>query len=142
MLNFTYFKANNMDELFQKLRDKRSGAVIWAGGTDLMLKLKHNRLHPQFVVDISDIKELGGITVENNHLHIGSCVKLAEIVKNKLVKDYAPLLARFAELIGSMEIRNIGTIGGNICSSRANCGVCYQPGCKAMTGDRSVLPCR
>lgn len=140
MHTFSYTKVNNVAELLQRLQKQRG--VIWAGGTDLMLKLKHGMARPEAVFDISRVEELCGIAVEGEYLHIGACAKLAEISKNEQVNIYAPLLARFIKEIGSMEIRNMGTIGGNICASRANCGVCFLPGCPAMTGDRSVPPCR
>lgn len=140
MNNFLYVKVKNTDELLRCL-DERKGCV-WAGGTDLMLKLKHGIARPAAVFDISCVKELCGIAFDGECLRIGSCVKLAEVVKSRLIKERAPMLVRFAEEIGSMEVRNIGTIGGNICASRANCGVCFLPGCRAMTGDRSVHPCR
>ncbi len=140
MCNFSYVKIEDTEELLQRL-DERRGRV-WAGGTDFMLKLKHGMMRTGTVFDISCVEEFCKFVVDGDCLRLGACVKLAEIVKSKLIKDRVPLLARFAEEIGSMEIRNIGTIGGNICASRANCGVCFLPGCRTMTGDRSVLPCR
>ena len=140
MRNFSYVKIKDTDELLQRLNE-RNGR-IWAGGTDFMLKLKHNMTRPGIVFDISCVKELCNISSDGDYMRIGSCVKLAEIVNSKLIKDWAPLLVMFAGNIGSMEVRNVGTIGGNICASRANCGVCFLPGCRAMTGDRSTRPCR
>lgn len=140
MYNFTYTKINSKDELLRVLDEKKGR--IWAGGTDLMLKLKHGMVRPQSVFDISNVKEFCSISENEDYIHIGSCVKLSALLKNVLIKESAPLLAKFAGEIGSMEIRNVGTVGGNICASRANCGICFLPGCRAMTGDNAAQACR
>ena len=107
-----------------------------------MLKLKHGIVHPKIVYDISSVESLAGITEDEVSLHIGAALKLRCIVKAPKVMEFAPLLSHFAGEIGSMEVRNAGTVGGNLCASRANCGICFLPGCHAMTADRNVPPCR
>ncbi len=140
MLKYPYIRITDTEELFKRLETE--GGRILAGGTDLMLKIKHGMARPKAVYDISGIERLCHITEDKGGLYIGAAVKLRDIVNDPKIKEHAPLLSKFAEEIGSMEVRSMGTIGGNLCASRANCGVCFLPGCRAMTADRTVLPCR
>lgn len=140
MRETTYITIKNIDKLLELLTERRGKLV--AGGLDIMLKIKHGQLSADTVFDISEIKELSYIYIKGGYLHIGPCATLKEVLENNLVQKFAPLLVDYVGQIGSMEVRNIGTIGGNLCISRANCGVCFLPGCKAMTSDRTVPPCR
>lgn len=97
---------------------------------------------PVSLVDISGVEELRFIREEGGRIRIGACVKLAELFESDLLRCVAETLLNVANEIGPKEVRNMGTVGGNLCCARANCGVCFLPGCKGMTGDRKVPPCR
>ena len=104
------------------LEKKRPWGRILAGGTDLLPKNRHNYYNisvPLVLVDIKRIPELKGIHLENNWLVIGANTTLYELIKDKLVQTYVPILAQAASWIGSSEIRNRGTVGGNIGSKNA-----------------------
>jgi CO/xanthine dehydrogenase FAD-binding subunit len=137
---FRYEKVLNLeDALGLAGTDNRR---ILAGGTDLLLKMKHGTARPQALLDISKIEELSHIREDGKYIRIGACVRVDELLKNDLLCSQAPILCRVAGEIGSPEVRNRGTVGGNLCSARANCGTCFLPGCKSMTGDRTVRPCQ
>lgn len=140
MFAFAYEKPDSLEQALKLLEEGKSARVM-AGGTDLVLKLKHHQLKPSLVIGIGRIKELQYIVEKEGNIHIGAGVKISELLDSSLLKERAPLLLRAAREIGSPEIRNVATIGGNICSVRANCGACGLPGCKSMSGG-GVVPCK
>ncbi len=98
-------------DLLWKAGDK--GKVI-AGGTDLVIGLRNGDQKPQVLVDITQIEELQGIHDQNGKVAIGASVTHSEIAHSPLVKKYGKVLSDAASEIGSPQIRNLGTIGGNI----------------------------
>lgn len=118
------------------------GRRILAGGTDLLLKIKHGTAKPGGLLDISKIEDLGHIEESGNVIRLGACVTINELLESNMLRNYAPTLCAVAGEIGSVEVRNVGTVGGNLCCARANCGTCFLPGCGVMTGDRHVRPCQ
>jgi len=91
--------------------------AIIAGGTDLMVYLARGTPAPAKIMDITRIPELCEIRFTDNKLFIGSCVTFTEISENDLVAKKAPLLSKCASKIGSRQIRNRATLGGNIATS-------------------------
>jgi len=133
MLNFAYEKPVSIVNAV-KLLENNKNSRVYAGGTDLLLKIKHHVLKPCLLISINNIKELLNITNKDGYIYIGSGVKINDLLENPLLHENAPLLMKAAKEIGSPEIRNMATIGGNICSVGANCGACGFPGCKALSG--------
>lgn len=138
--NLSYEKASSLGNALTLVGD--GGRRILAGGTDLLLKIKHGISRSSALLDISRLDELRYIKKEDGKIRIGACVKLAELLNNEILSGNADMIGLAAAEIGSMEVRNMGTVGGNLCCARANCGVCFLPGCRATTGDRKVRPCR
>jgi len=118
----------------QKLLEQH-GADAWvmAGGLDSFDWLKDRIKKPKVVVDLSGIEELKGIHATNEGIEIGAMTTLTEIVNHPLIKQRYSLLAQSAELVASPQIRNQGTIGGNV-SQDARCWYyragwpCYRAG--------------
>lgn len=133
MSNFAYEKPLNLEDAI-KIMESRKSAHILAGGTNLLLKIKHRQLKPGVVISVGGLEELQKITEKDGYIYIGSGVKISELLKSKILRENAPLLIRAAKEIGSPEIRNMATIGGNICSVGANCGACGFPGCRSLSG--------
>jgi xanthine dehydrogenase YagS FAD-binding subunit len=92
------------------------GADGWVlgGGLDSMDWLKDRLRKPKAVIDLSQVKELRGIREANGGLEIGAMTPLAEVARHPVVKEKFGLLMEAAELVASPQIRNQGTIGGNI----------------------------
>ncbi len=113
----------------------RHGADAWvmAGGLDTFDWLKDRIRRPKVVVDLSRVAELRGIKEANGGLEIGAMTTLTEVSKNALVKERYGLLAEAAGLVASPQIRNQGTMGGNL-SQDARCWYyragwpCYRAG--------------
>jgi xanthine dehydrogenase YagS FAD-binding subunit len=99
-------------ELFDKL-----GPDSWkmAGGQDSLDWFKDRAKRPSSVVDLSKIDEMRGIRETSDGLEIGALTTLTEITENTLIKNHYSLLSTAASRVASPQIRNVGTIGGNIC---------------------------
>jgi 4-hydroxybenzoyl-CoA reductase subunit beta len=99
--------------------DSRPGQVraarIIAGGTDLIPSLQQKLFEPEYVIDIRHIRELRGIRQTEEGIEIGSLTTLREIDHSKLLQQYYPVLSQAATTVASPVLRNMGTIGGNIC---------------------------
>ena len=110
---FEYIKAKSIDEAIVLLQED-SGAKLLAGGHSLIpaLKLRLNR--PTKLIDISRIPSMKGISQEGNELVIGAMTTHYEIMTNDLVKKHLPILSQAAELIGDVQVRNFGTLGGSL----------------------------
>jgi xanthine dehydrogenase YagS FAD-binding subunit len=114
---------------------QRHGADAWimAGGLDTFDWLKDRILKPKVVVDLSGVAELKGIKEANGGLEIGAMTTLTELSHNAIVKERYGLLAEAAGLVASPQIRNQGTVGGNV-SQDARCWYyragwpCYRAG--------------
>jgi xanthine dehydrogenase YagS FAD-binding subunit len=112
MQNFEYANPATLKEAAELLN---ADSAVLAGGTDLLSSMKDYIATPKRVVNIKGIKELGGITKTAKGLRIGATVTLDELAANALVKAMFPSLATAAMGIASPQIRNMGTVGGDLC---------------------------
>jgi 4-hydroxybenzoyl-CoA reductase subunit beta len=116
MLNrFEYIKPNTVEEAIFHLARLSKDAKILAGGTDLLVQIKKKRVSPRYLIDPMSISELVQIDEENGEVRIGSGVTLASLEKSALIKGRFGSLWRAVQVIGSPQIRNMGTVGGNLC---------------------------
>lgn len=114
---FTHFQPNSVQDAVAMLQKGGGKACLIAGGTDLMGCLK-DRLWleaPDTVIDLKRIGGLNHIRMDGNVLKIGALATLTEISESELVRKLAPCLAEAARRTASPLLRNMGTIGGNIC---------------------------
>jgi xanthine dehydrogenase YagS FAD-binding subunit len=110
---FQYIKVQTLEEGIKHLSS--GGARVHAGGTDLLGCLRENVFTAAKAVSINNIKELKGISQRKGGLRIGALTTITEVAENPMVKRLYPGLARAASEVGSPQLRNQGTIGGNIC---------------------------
>ncbi len=103
-----------MQEALDLLAEHGDDAKLLAGGHSLIPVLKLRLNDVKYLIDISKIEELRGIKEEGGNLVIGGCVTHGEIAHSDLVADKLPLLAEGADLIGDVQVRNAGTIGGSL----------------------------
>lgn len=115
-MSFEYFKAQDLSSAAQKAKAAASPCII-AGGTDVMVKLRHKKLAPDVVIDIEGLEELLGINDDADTITIGAAVTHDEIVHNAVIQKYAAVLADGAEHVGSPQIRHMATVGGNVCNA-------------------------
>ncbi|MGL5904251.1 MAG: FAD binding domain-containing protein [Cetobacterium sp.] len=109
-----YYTPKNLEELYSSLKNMTSKSKIIGGGTDLGICLNKKIINPDILLYIGNIKESKEINLINNFLEIGSSVTHTEIENSELILKYFKCLAEASENVGSLQIRNNGTIGGNI----------------------------
>ena len=117
MKEFEYLKPRDLNEALLFAREHGHRKRFLAGGTDLIVRLKDNLIREDYIIDIGEIEELRGIEKKNGKIHIGPITTHSEIIESEITKKYAPLLVEAVKTIGSPQIRNRGTIGGNICNA-------------------------
>ncbi len=124
---FDYIRTRTIDETCSALAEYGSDARVLAGGTDLLLDLRRiDGKLPKAVIDISFLKDFGAIEMENGSVRIGPLATHTQLHQSSILHRYAPLLASAASLIGSPQIRNRGTVGGNIMNA-ATCADTVPP---------------
>jgi carbon-monoxide dehydrogenase medium subunit len=111
--SFDYFRAQSIGEA-QQLLQQHPGAKLLAGGHSLIPLLKLRLASPPALVDIGRIAELKGITSRDGVIRIGSLTTHAELAASTALKTGCPMLADAASQIGDAQVRNCGTIGGNV----------------------------
>lgn len=151
MRSFKHHQVRSIKEAISLLEQYEGRARLNAGGTDLLGLLKADVLpkYPEALIDIKPIRNLNKIKLEGSLLKIGSLVKLVDLVESPLIQSQYPLLAQAAHSIGSPQIRNMATLGGNLCQEvrcwyyryPSHIGgpiLCLRKGgnaCPAVTGD-------
>lgn len=111
---FAYHRASSIPEAIQLL-SKLENAKLLAGGQSLMAMLNLRYLHPENLVDINRIPELGGIAIDQGRLRIGAMTRQQAIKASAEVKAAAPIFAEALAYVGHRQTRNRGTIGGSLC---------------------------
>jgi len=109
-----YFSPKNIKDL-KNIIKKHSNLNFLAGGTDLSLIVTKERKEIPFIVDLKEIKELNFIKISKNNIEIGAATPLIEL--EKVIKNYYPDFYSILKRYGSVQIRNVGTIGGNIATA-------------------------
>lgn len=114
MLNFSYIRVKSLKEAVQHLSS--DGARIHAGGTDLLCCLRDEIFSARKLVSLRQLDDLRGVRMtKDGGLRIGALTTLTEVANNKTIQERYPALAKAASEVASPQLRNQGTIGGNIC---------------------------
>jgi xanthine dehydrogenase YagS FAD-binding subunit len=111
---FELFQPATIDDTMRLLGQYREDAWVMAGGLDTFDWLKDRIKRPKVVVDLSQVKELSGIREAGGGLEIGATTTLTEVVRHPVVREKYSILSTGAEAAASPQIRNQGTIGGNV----------------------------
>ena len=98
------------------------GAIPLAGGQSLIAAMKSRQMTPELLVDIGELRDLRGISIESKRIRIGALTRHCDLIESELLKEKVPWLCEAASLIGDAQIRNRGSVGGNVCFAdpRAN----------------------
>jgi len=115
MKNFTYFRPGTAEQAVGLLENRWGNTELLAGGTDLLALQKDYVAQPTRVVSLGNINALVGITRNDRAITIGAGTRLAAIAEHAEVRRLFPALASAAGEIGGPQIRNMGTLGGNLC---------------------------
>jgi 4-hydroxybenzoyl-CoA reductase subunit beta len=108
---FEYRAPKNLDDAVQLLAQYGDDAMLVAGGTDLFPNMKRRQMTPKYVIGLNALRELRGIKTENGNTLIGAGTTLTQIAQSPNLSA----LATAAGLVSSPQLRNAGTIGGNLC---------------------------
>jgi xanthine dehydrogenase YagS FAD-binding subunit len=115
MQAFEYANPTSVQEAVGLLGKRWEDAGVLAGGTDLLSLMKDYIQTPKRVVSLKGVKELGGISKSADGLRIGAMVTLEELLQSAEVKAEYPSLAQAARGVASPQLRNVGTVGGDLC---------------------------
>jgi CO/xanthine dehydrogenase FAD-binding subunit len=117
LAKFNYTAPESMD-VCCRLLDENPKALVYAGGTDILVKYRNKAISPEVLVDIKNINSLNnGIQFDKDgNLRISPLMTHREIADTPVIQENFPFLADACRAVGSPQIRNRGTIGGNICN--------------------------
>jgi xanthine dehydrogenase YagS FAD-binding subunit len=149
---FELFQPASIDAALELLDRHGSSAWVLAGGLDSFDWLKDRIKRPSVVVDLSAIEELKGIRTRGDGLEIGAMTTLTEVVRHPAIKERYSILLKAAEAAASPQIRNQGTIGGNVTQDtrcwyyragwscyRAGGNICYADTPTAINREHAIL---
>lgn len=114
MAKLEYLKPNSIYEAISLSQRLGEGARYIAGGTDVMVKIKEGKIKPEYLISLKHIQGLDQITYKDGELRIGALVTHRMLELSPIIRQEFPILTDAVENIGSVQIRNIATIGGNI----------------------------
>ncbi len=135
---FQLLRPKTLDEALALMARHEGEVKVIAGGTDLLPSMKQKLFTPPYVLDLRGVHELRGIRSVNNGVEIGALTTLAAIEHSQLIRKDYPVLYQAAKTVASPVLRNMGTIGGNLCLDtrclwynqsllwRQSCGFCLK----------------
>jgi len=126
MKSFSLAEPRTIEQVTAFLSERREKSFLLAGGTDLLGEIKDEIIEPEVVVDLKSIPNLSYIRKEKDGVHIGAMTSLAELAENPLIKNDYPGLHEAAKSVATPQLRNMGTVGGNLCQ-RPRCWYYRDP---------------
>ena len=152
MAAFELLQPTSIADAQKLLQQHGENAWVMAGGMDTFDWLKDRIRKPKVVVDLSGIQELRGVRTTSDGIEIGAMTTLTEVVKHPIIREKYSVLAEAAELVASPQIRNQGTIGGNVSQDtrcwyyrggwpcyRAGGNICYADTPTARNREHAIL---
>jgi carbon-monoxide dehydrogenase medium subunit len=116
MKPFQYLEPQSVDEACQLLGEFGERAKVIAGGQSLVVLLKHRVMTPEYLIGIKALHELEYLTHDQDTITIGALTTHRTIETSSLIKKELPMLVEMEKTVGSVQIRNWGTIAGNLCT--------------------------
>ena len=120
MQKLSYLKPQTLKEALGYLKEYGEKVKPYAGGTDLMVQLREgsSRLKDvEYLMDVQALPELRGIKVREDSIRIGAMTSHTEVNESEVLRKHVPFLSIASSTVGSTQIRNKGTVGGNICNA-------------------------
>ncbi len=114
---FDYLEARTADEACSLLSQFEGKSKLIAGGTDLLVAMRARKIPPLCVINIKAIPDLNYIDHDGHSLRLGALATLSDIESSPLVRDKFPVIADSARKIGTPQVRNVATVGGNLCNA-------------------------
>ena len=112
---FEYLTPRTVGDAVKYLADRGPEAMLVAGGTDLFPNMKRRQFEPKALVGLRGIRELRGVRASHGNMTIGAGTTLTQVATHADVARRYPALATAAGLVSSPQLRNMGTLGGNVC---------------------------
>jgi CO/xanthine dehydrogenase FAD-binding subunit len=116
MIDYDYKKPGSLKEVFGLLKQYGSKATLIAGGTDVIINIRNRELSPEVLISLRGLKDLSYIR-KNNGYHIGALTTHRMLEQSDMVRAELSALHDAASQVGSIQIRNVATVGGNICNA-------------------------
>jgi 4-hydroxybenzoyl-CoA reductase subunit beta len=113
--SFRYHRPSSLEEALSLLAEHGREAMAVAGGTDLIPNMKHRLFEPAHLVALKGLPELRGIRESDGHLEVGAAETLSAVAADPMVRRWFPSLAEAAGHVAGPQLRNAGTLGGNLC---------------------------
>ena len=117
MLKTELLMPSGIEELTAALRCATPSSRLLAGGTDLIRSMHQDHWEPDLLIDLSGVRELDSVRLEDGTLRVGALTTFAELQADPLIRRHARCLAEAAAQVGSAQIRNVATVGGNIANA-------------------------
>ena len=138
MKPFTHITPKSLPEAISLLAQENGQRQVIAGGTDLLLKMKAGALEPATVINIKQLPELKGITYDSQSgLRIGALTTVRELTRLAVVRQHYPALLQAGSLLASEQIRNLATVGGNLCNAAPSAD--FAPPLMALGGTAHLV---
>jgi len=107
----------SVDEALKVLKDRGSDAKLLAGGTDLLPQLKNGLIKPACVIDLSGVERVRALQGDASGLRVGAAVSARALERHAAARATYTSLSESAALVGSVQVRNLATLGGNLCNA-------------------------
>jgi len=115
MRNFEYVVPGSLEEAIALLSQYDGRAKVMAGGTDLLVEMRNRELQPEILIDLKGVPSLDRIDYDGDGLRIGSLANIRDIETAKIIQEKFNILSQAAGTLGSVQVRNRATVGGNLC---------------------------
>lgn len=145
MKYFDYFEPTTISEASSLLVEYGKDARILAGGTDLLVRMKRQVLAPRYLINIKNIPGLASIEAGDGVLKIGALATIRDVSASPAVRQHWQVVAEAAQKMASVQVRNLATIGGNLCNAAPSADmapalVCLGASARIAgpSGDRTV----
>ena len=116
MIDYDYKRPDSLEEAFRLLQEYGPRAGLIAGGTDVMVKIRNTKKAPEVLISLRGLTDLAYIR-KNGHYHIGGLTTHRMLEQSELLQNELPALYEGASRIGSVQVRNVATLAGNICNA-------------------------
>jgi xanthine dehydrogenase YagS FAD-binding subunit len=137
MKEFKIAQPQSLDQVSSLLSQEKTKYFLMAGGTDLLDEIKNEIITPEVVIDLKSVPNLTAIKKDKTHVSIGAMTNIADLAENPIIKEQFPGLVEAALSLASPQLRNVGTVGGNLCQ-RPRCWYYRDPDtiCRKKGGSR------
>lgn len=111
-----YYNAGSIKEAVSLLKEHPDARII-SGGSDVLIKIREGKMAGTSLVSVRDIKEMQGVTLmDSGDIYIGAGTTFSHVTNDPVIRKHIPVLGEAVDQVGGPQIRNIGTIGGNVCN--------------------------